>query len=100
MKTRAVRYGFIMIVAIAAIAVCSCERAQSTKQTSYSWTTQLTRRNGETVTKGMLIDTDADSIDPSKPAFMAPPRGSKAYHGFPLVPGVAIDGFRLGTITD
>ena len=97
---KAVRYGWTLIVAIATFAVSSCDGSQSTKQMSYSWTTQLTRRNGETITKGMLIDTDADSTDPSKPVFMAPPRGSKAYHGFPLVPGVVIDGFRLGTITD
>jgi hypothetical protein len=70
----------------------------STKQ--YDWSTQLTRRTGEVLAKGMLIDTNAITADPTKPAFMAPPLGSKVYHGFPIVEGIAIDGFRLGTVTD
>ena len=69
-------------------------------QHKYQWTTQLTRRTGETVVKGMLIDTNAESLDPKKPAFMAPPSGSKAYHDFPLVDDIAVDGFHFGTVTD
>jgi hypothetical protein len=71
MKT--VRYLWTLMVASAALVVCSCDGGQNKKEMIYSWTTQLTRRNGETAIKGMLIDTDAKSTDPSKPAFMAPP---------------------------
>ena len=80
--------------------VCSCDSDMRSDTTNHRWTTQLTRRNGEIVVKGMLIDTNASSADPSKPAFMAPPPGSKPYHGFPMVEGVVIDGFKLGTVTD
>jgi hypothetical protein len=90
----------LSIIAFSVLAAYSYVHSQETEQTTYRWTTQLTRRNGDKITKGMLIDTNAKSSDPTKPAFMAPPPGSKAYHGFPFIPGVVIDGFRLGTITD
>ena len=79
---------------------CSQEPQVKDEIKQYEWTTQLTRSTGETVTKGILIDSNAVSADPSKPAFLAPPPGSKPYHGFPLVDGIAIDGFRLGTVSD
>ena len=48
----------------------------------------------------VAIDPDAASADPSKPAFLAPPPGAPVYYGFPLVPDVERDGFRLGMVTD
>ena len=94
------RTALLIICGALICAACSRESHVKDKTKQYQWTTHLTRRTGETVAKGMLIDSNAPSADPSKPAFMAPPPGSKPYHGFTLVDGVAIDGFRLGTITD
>lgn len=34
------------------------------------------------------------------PAFLAPPQGAPVYHGFPVIDGVLVDGFRFGMITD
>jgi len=48
----------------------------------------------------IAIDSKADSADPSLPAFLAPPAGAPAYHGFPILSGVELDGWRLGLITD
>ena len=55
------------------------------------------RRRGD----GLPISTDpnAESTDPSLPAFLAPPAGAPPYHGFPILEGVEVDGFRLGVIT-
>jgi hypothetical protein len=48
----------------------------------------------------MAIDPNAESASPDLPAFLAPPPGSPAYHGFPILDGVQVDGWRLGLITD
>ena len=52
-----------------------------------------------TLVSHLAIDHDAASADPHKPAFMAPPPGSPPYHGFQVLAGVAVDGFRWGAIT-
>ena len=64
------------------------------------WSTDLKNKDGKPITKHLLIDLSVQSTDPSKPAFMAPPVGAKAYYGFPLIKEVSIDGFTLGAITD
>lgn len=48
----------------------------------------------------MALDPEAISTDPELPAFLKPPEGAPAYYGFPLLPGVECDGFKLGMITD
>lgn len=50
--------------------------------------------------KSILIDENAVSTDPSVPAFIARPKGSKPYYGFPLIEDLRIDGFCYGAITD
>jgi hypothetical protein len=52
------------------------------------------------VWKTIIIDPQAASADPAKPAFMAPPPGTKPYHGFPLVEGTRHNGYCLGLVTD
>jgi hypothetical protein len=91
-----------LLIVFGALMCVGCSRESQIKSEAkqYDWSTQLTRHTGETVIKGMLIDGSAVSADPLKPAFMAPPPGSKPYHGFPLVTDVAVDGFSLGTVTD
>ncbi len=64
------------------------------------WKTELTKSNGEKVTKSMLIDPQAESSDPSKPAFIAPPHDAEPFYGHPLIPETAMDGFTMGAITD
>jgi len=54
----------------------------------------------EGVWKTLIIDSTASTADASKPAFMAPPLGSKPYHGFPLLDETELDGWRYGAITD
>jgi hypothetical protein len=54
----------------------------------------------EGVWKTLLIDSAATTADLSKPAFMAPPAGSKPYHGFPLLDETEMDGWRYGAISD
>lgn len=44
-------------------------------------------------------DPDAVSARPGLPAFLAPPAGAPAYHGFPLLPQSEKDGFVFGVIT-
>jgi hypothetical protein len=39
------------------------------------------------------LDPDAESADPSLPAFLARPEGSRAYHGFALLDAIEVDGF-------
>ena len=46
----------------------------------------------------LQIDPDADSADPSLPAFLARPEGAPVYHGFVLT-DPQVDGFRLGLIS-
>ena len=48
----------------------------------------------------IAIDPLAESASPDLPAFLAPPPGAPAYHGFPILEGVQVDGWRLGLITD
>jgi hypothetical protein len=48
----------------------------------------------------LAIDAQAESADRGLPAFLARPPGAPVYHGFPVIDGVEIDGFRLGMITD
>lgn len=50
--------------------------------------------------KPLAIDQQAESADPSLPAFLAPPPGAPVYHGFPVIEGAAVMGFQLGMITD
>ena len=48
----------------------------------------------------MALDPTAESANPDLPAFLARPAGAPPYHGFPILEGVQIDGWRLGLITD
>jgi hypothetical protein len=52
--------------------------------------------------RGLPLRTDqqAESADPTKPAFLARPAGTPVYHGFPVLEDVEVDGFKLGMITD
>ena len=52
------------------------------------------------VGRPLAIDEQAESADPALPAFLARPAGTPVYHGFPVVDGAEVDGFRLGMITD
>lgn len=40
------------------------------------------------------------SADQTLPAFIARPEGAPAYHGFPVLEDVEVDGFTLGLISD
>jgi hypothetical protein len=46
-----------------------------------------------------VTDQSAESAVEGMPAFLAPPPGSPAYHGFPLLKGAEIDGWSFGVIT-
>ena len=48
----------------------------------------------------IALDATAESANPNLPAFLAPPAGALAYHGFPILDGLEVDGWRLGLITD
>jgi len=48
----------------------------------------------------LATDEQAESADPSLPAFLARPAGAPVYHGFPVIDGAEAGGFRLGMITD
>ena len=48
----------------------------------------------------LAIDRNAASANPAEPAFVAPPKGSPVYYGFPVLEDVTVDGFTLGAITD
>lgn len=48
----------------------------------------------------LALDASARSADPDVPAFLARPKGEPVYHGFPVVEGVEVEGFRLGMIAD
>ena len=58
--------------------------------------------DGETepVGRPLGLDPSAESTDEALPAFLARPKGAPVYHGFPLIEGAEVDGFRLGMITD
>ena len=47
----------------------------------------------------LKLDPDAESADPSLPAFLARPKGTRAYHGFPVLDEIVADGFTLSEIT-
>jgi hypothetical protein len=49
--------------------------------------------------KAIRMDPEAQSTDPSLPAFLARPSGSPVYHGFPLVEESRTDGWCYGAIT-
>jgi len=49
---------------------------------------------------GMILDKNAKSASKDLPAFLNPPEGAKAYHGFPLIKKINSDGFTYGAITD
>jgi hypothetical protein len=67
---------------------------------SSHWTTVLMTSDGLPVTKTLVLDPQAESSNPEKPAFLAPPDGAKAYHGHPLITESCIDGYCYGAITD
>lgn len=48
----------------------------------------------------LAIDLSAASSSQSEPAFISPPPGAPAYHGFPVLSDVTAEGFTLGKITD
>lgn len=48
----------------------------------------------------LRVDAEAESADPSLPAFLAKPADAPVYHGFPILDDVKVEGFRLGMITD
>jgi hypothetical protein len=45
-------------------------------------------------------DAGASSADEDAPGFLARPPGAPVYHGFPVLDGVEVEGFKLGMITD
>lgn len=47
----------------------------------------------------LSIDVGAKSASHDLPAFLARPEGEPVYHGFQVLEGVEVDGFRLGTIS-
>ena len=47
----------------------------------------------------LRLDLGAESTDPAKLPFMAPPPGAPPYHGFEVL-DIEVDGFRLGLISD
>src|SRR5262249_31968045 len=51
--------------------------------------------------KPLRLDPEAESADPSLPAFLARPEGAPVYHGFPLLEETRTpDGWCFGTISD
>jgi hypothetical protein len=48
----------------------------------------------------LAIDAMAQSASPTEPAFISPPAGAPAYHGFVVLNDVSADGFTFGKITD
>ena len=48
----------------------------------------------------LALDESAKSAKADLPAFLARPGGMPVYHGFSVIEGVNVDGFRLGIITD
>jgi len=48
----------------------------------------------------LKLDPSATSAEPGRPAFLAPPRGAPAYHGFPLIEETRVDGWVYGAITE
>ena len=50
--------------------------------------------------KPLRLDPNAESADPSKPAFLSRPDGAPVYHGFPIIPETELDGWVYGAISD
>ncbi|MEK6871676.1 MAG: 3-deoxy-8-phosphooctulonate synthase [Nanoarchaeota archaeon] len=50
--------------------------------------------------KRMILDKKAKSNSKNLPAFLSPPEGSKAYHGFQLINRINVEGFTYGAITN
>ncbi len=50
--------------------------------------------------KPLRLDSSAASADRTLPALLARPDGAPCYHGFPLVPETASDGWCFGAITE
>ncbi len=48
----------------------------------------------------LALDANAQSANRELPAFLARPDGAPVYHGFPIIDGVEVSGFRIGMITD
>lgn len=48
----------------------------------------------------VLTDPNAESADPTQPAFVARPEGAPVYHGFPVIPETNTDGWVFGAITE
>ena len=46
------------------------------------------------------VDDAAKSAVPDLPAFLAPPKNAPVYHGFPLLDGSELEGFKFGAITE
>ena len=49
--------------------------------------------------KRLLYDPNSLSADPKLPGFLARPADAPVYHGFPVVPETATDGWVYGAIT-
>ena len=56
--------------------------------------------HGAPKSRPLALDARAESAAPELPAFLARPEGAPIDHGFPVVEGVEVEGFRLGMITD
>jgi hypothetical protein len=50
--------------------------------------------------RSLAIDQDAVSATPGMPAFASKPSGAPVYHGFPILEGVEVEGFKFGMITN
>ena len=50
--------------------------------------------------RSLAVDRNVKSANPTEPAFVAPPKGSPVYYGFPVLKDVSVEGFTLGAITD
>jgi hypothetical protein len=48
----------------------------------------------------LATDPQAESAQPSVPAFIARPAGAPVNYGFPVLDDVEVDGFKFGMITD
>lgn len=90
----------LLVFALMALSCGDKRESQGAVNRPSNWTTTLTRATGVEVSKSMILDSTAHSINPGKPAFMAPPPGEKAYYGFPLVKETSTDGFTMGVVTD
>ena len=61
---------------------------------------RVTEPRDRSAGRPLAIDQQAESIDPGLPAFLTRPPGAPVYHGFLVIDGAEVDGFRLGMITD